>query len=62
MRVIRGNRISQQQERVLYPGEWIVDFVRNTRGQAPHLHFEIWKDGQPIDPRTQVTQPPGRSP
>jgi murein DD-endopeptidase MepM/ murein hydrolase activator NlpD len=29
---------------------------------APHLHFEIWKDGQPIDPRTQVTQPPGRSP
>jgi murein DD-endopeptidase MepM/ murein hydrolase activator NlpD len=29
---------------------------------APHLHFEIWKDGQPIDPRTQVSQPPARSP
>jgi murein DD-endopeptidase MepM/ murein hydrolase activator NlpD len=29
---------------------------------APHLHFEIWKDGQPIDPRTQVTQPLNRSP
>ena len=29
---------------------------------APHLHFEIWKDGQAIDPRTEVSQPPGRSP
>ena len=24
---------------------------------APHLHFEIWKDGQPIDPRTMVQVP-----
>lgn len=24
---------------------------------APHLHFEIWKDGSPIDPRTMVKQP-----
>lgn len=24
---------------------------------APHLHFEVWKDGRPIDPRTMVTQP-----
>jgi murein DD-endopeptidase MepM/ murein hydrolase activator NlpD len=24
---------------------------------APHLHFEIWKDGEPIDPRSLV-QPP----
>jgi murein DD-endopeptidase MepM/ murein hydrolase activator NlpD len=24
---------------------------------APHLHFEIWKDGQPIDPRRLVEQP-----
>ena len=29
---------------------------------APHLHFEIWKDGQAIDPRTEVVQPPPRSP
>ena len=24
---------------------------------APHLHFEVWKDGRPIDPRTLVKQP-----
>ncbi|MEX2582280.1 MAG: M23 family metallopeptidase [Gemmatimonadota bacterium] len=24
---------------------------------APHLHFEIWKDGEPIDPRQVVTAP-----
>lgn len=24
---------------------------------APHLHFEIWKDGVPIDPRTLVQAP-----
>ena len=24
---------------------------------APHLHFEIWKDGEPIDPRQVVPAP-----
>lgn len=24
---------------------------------APHLHFEIWRDGEPIDPRQVVTAP-----
>jgi murein DD-endopeptidase MepM/ murein hydrolase activator NlpD len=24
---------------------------------APHLHFEIWKDGEPIDPRSVVQVP-----
>jgi murein DD-endopeptidase MepM/ murein hydrolase activator NlpD len=26
------------------------------RSTAPHLHFEVHKDGQPIDPRVQVTR------
>jgi murein DD-endopeptidase MepM/ murein hydrolase activator NlpD len=27
------------------------------RSSAPHLHFEILKDGEPIDPLSMVTQP-----
>jgi murein DD-endopeptidase MepM/ murein hydrolase activator NlpD len=27
------------------------------RSSAPHLHFEILRDGEPIDPLTMVTQP-----
>lgn len=36
----------------------VIALTGNTgTSTAPHLHFEIWKDGEPIDPRTLVQAP-----
>lgn len=47
--VRQGQRVARDQ---------VIALSGNTgTSTAPHLHFEIWKDGEPIDPRTVVTAP-----
>lgn len=48
LRVEKGNRIKRGQ---------IVALVGNTgRSSAPHLHYEVWKDGVPVDPRKYLPE------
>lgn len=47
--VTRGQRIRRNE---------VIGLTGSTgRSTAPHLHFEILKDGEPVDPLTMVTQP-----
>jgi murein DD-endopeptidase MepM/ murein hydrolase activator NlpD len=46
LRVEKGNRIQRGQ---------IIALVGNTgRSSAPHLHYEVWKDQVPVDPRSYL--------
>lgn len=42
---------------VVEEGQEIAISGVSGRSFTPHLHFEIWKDNAPIDPRTMVRQP-----
>lgn len=42
---------------VVEEGQEIAISGVSGRSFTPHLHFEIWKDDAPVDPRTMVRQP-----
>lgn len=47
--VTRGQRVRRNE---------VIGLTGSTgRSTAPHLHFEILKDGEPVDPLTMVSQP-----
>lgn len=51
-------RVSEGQE--LGPGEIVGLSGRGPHTDDPHLHFEVWMDGRPIDPVRLLGGAPGR--
>ncbi|MBU0741244.1 M23 family metallopeptidase [bacterium] len=50
--------IAQAGDRV-EPGQVIAALGGTGRSSAPHLHFEIWRDGEAVDPRNVIPGSPG---
>ncbi len=46
------NLVSERQ--FVRRGEPIALLGNSGISSGPHLHFEVWKDGQPVDPRTLI--------
>jgi len=51
--VSKGQRVTQ--------GEPIAYAGKTGRATGPHLHFELWRDGRPLDPTTELPEAPGLS-
>jgi murein DD-endopeptidase MepM/ murein hydrolase activator NlpD len=50
--VREGDRVDRGQE---------IAFLGGTgQATAPHLHFEVWKNGAALDPRLVMTGDPAR--
>lgn len=53
-----------QAEELVHPGQWVaagetIGLVGNTgHSTGPHLHFEVTRDGDPIDPVTLIAPEP----
>jgi len=41
------------------PGQVVAALGGTGRASAPHLHFEIWRDGEAVDPRIVIPGNPG---
>ena len=52
--VIRGMRLRQ--------GELLGLAGATGLATGAHLHFELWRDGQPVDPADELPEPPGSVP
>ncbi len=50
--------VAQTGDRV-EPGQVVAELGGTGRASAPHLHFEIWRDGEAVDPRIVIPGDPG---
>ncbi|MCK5147078.1 M23 family metallopeptidase [bacterium] len=56
-----ANYLTVQTGNLVMKGDIIALLGSSGISSAPHLHFEIWKDGQPIDPETFLYAVPQQS-